>query len=232
MSAGAADDFDTDELDFGDDSESLPWLETDGEDDAAGFDTGRLLGIGLLMLAALGAIVGGIWYFTNSAAGSGPEPDGSLIEAPAEPYRTRPANAGGKEFPGTGDTSFAVGEGQTREGRLADTPPAEAARQEPTSEQGDSEQGASEQGTARRSSAPARGTGVQVGAYSTVAAAEKGWATLRRQTEALNGADYRIVEGRADIGSVQRLYVATGSASEARQLCNALRGDGLDCQVK
>ena len=71
-------------LDFGDGDESLPWLESDDEQTQTGFDTTKLIGIALLMIVALGVIVGAIWWFTNSTAAGGPEPDGSLVEAPDE----------------------------------------------------------------------------------------------------------------------------------------------------
>lgn len=215
------------ELDLGTDGESLPWLESVDDEDGheQGFDTTRLIGIGLLMVAALGLIVGGIWWFTNRPAGGGPEPDGSLIEAPAEPYRVRPEIEGGKTFAGTGDTSFAVGEGQTREGRLATQPEAP----EPAPAAGG--EAASEPPQPRSAALPA-GTAVQVGAYSNRADAEAGWSTLTRQTEALSGVSYRIVEGRADIGTVFRLQAAAGDAASARRLCQALQRDGLPCTVK
>jgi len=213
------------ELDLGRDGESLPWLESVDDEDGheQGFDTARLIGIGLLMIAALGLIVGGIWWFTNRATGGGPEADGSLIAAPAEPYRVRPEDEGGKTFAGTGDTSFAVGEGQTREGRLATAPP------EPETDATD--EAPSEPAPARSAALPA-GTAVQVGAYSSRADAETGWSTLIRQTEVLSGVDYRIVEGRADIGTVFRLQAAAGDAANARRMCQALKGDGLPCTVK
>ena len=195
-----------------------PWLPSFGINYFLGID-----GIGLLMIAALGLIVGGIWWFTNRATGGGPEADGSLIAAPAQPYRVRPEDEGGKTFAGTGDTSFAVGEGQTREGRLATAPP------EPEADATD--EAPSEPAPARSGALPA-GTAVQVGAYSSRADAETGWSTLIRQTEVLSGVDYRIVEGRADIGTVFRLQAAAGDAANARRMCQALKGDGLPCTVK
>ena len=115
---------DEEELAFADDDERLPWLES-AEDDqtAGGIDSGRLIGFGLLGLVALALVGGAVWWFANSGQGAGPTPDGSLVEAPDEPYKTRPDNPGGKVHEGTGDTSFAVGEGETREGRLREDEP-------------------------------------------------------------------------------------------------------------
>ena len=125
--------YDTDEdwegegqLDLADD-ESLPWLEAgEDEDEAAGFDTSRLWLMGVLALALLAVVIGGIWFFSNQASDE-PPADGSVIAAPDAPYKTKPENPGGKTFAGTGDTSFAVGEGQTREGKLAEPAAAPAA---------------------------------------------------------------------------------------------------------
>ena len=79
------------ELDLADD-ESLPWLEAaDDEGDAAGFDTSRLVMLGTLAITLLAAVVGGIWFVTSQVSNE-PEADGSLIEAPDGPYKTRPEN--------------------------------------------------------------------------------------------------------------------------------------------
>ena len=218
------------ELAFGDADANLPWLESDEEEDeVAGFDTMRLLGVGLIMLVALGVIVGGIWWFTNSDVGGGPEPDGSLIAAPKEPYKTAPDNPGGKTFPGTGDTSFAVGEGQTREGRLAEN--TAQAQPTPDGDAGQPNDGASQPQRSGDASLP-RGTAVQVGAFPSREAAEAGWQSLQRQTDVLSGVSHRVIEARADIGTVYRLQAVGGDNASARRLCAALQADGLVCLVK
>lgn len=215
-----------DQLDLAD-GESLPWLEAgEEEDDAAGFDTARLVMVGVLALALLAAVVGGIWFVSNQASDE-PEADGSVIAAPEEPYKTRPDDPGGKTFAGTGDTSFAVGEGQTREGKLAETAPPEPVAKPAAS-------GPSIASTVneppRTSAAP--GTVVQVGAYPRREDAEAAWARLMRQTEALNGVSHRVVEAQVDIGRVYRLQAVAGDRSGANRLCAALKADGLACFVK
>ncbi len=219
------------ELAFDDGDDSLPWLESEDEEEPARFDMARVLGIGLLALVLLGAAAGAIWWLTSSDAAGGPEPDGSVIAAPEEPYRVPPANEGGKTFPGTGDTSFAVGEGQTREGRLADTP-----IREPSGPSLDTltTPGAAPAPTPTRTQDERlpTGTAVQVGAYSNRADAQTGWQTLMRQTSLLNGVKYRIIRGQADIGTVYRLQAAAGSQDNARRLCRELQAAGLACTVK
>ncbi|MEH6682962.1 MAG: SPOR domain-containing protein [Qipengyuania sp.] len=215
-----------DQLDLAED-DSLPWLEAAEDDDhAAGFDTSRLILLGVLALVLLGAVVGGIWFLTNQASDE-PEPDGSVIAAPEEPYKTKPEDPGGKTFAGTGDTSFAVGEGQTREGKLA-----ESTTKQPVdagTSSGPTIASTVNEGTR---ATPVAGTSVQVGAYPRRADAEAAWSNLMRQTEALNGVSHRVVEAQVDIGTVYRLQAITGDRASASRLCAALKADGLACFVK
>ena len=211
------------ELDLADD-ESLPWLDSGDDTEVAGnVDTTRLVLLALLALVALAVVVGGIWFVTNQA-GDEPTPDGSLIAAPDEPYKTKPDDPGGKTFVGTGDTSFAVGEGQTREGQLADPDP------EP-SQTIDGPSIASTINEGERAPV-AYGPAVQVGAYPRREDAEAAWTKLMRQTEALHGVSHRVVEAQVDIGTVYRLQAVTGDRSAANRLCTALKKDGLACFVK
>ncbi|WP_374409301.1 SPOR domain-containing protein [Pelagerythrobacter sp.] len=202
----------TEELELAD-GERLPWLESADYEEEPGVDTGRIFGFALLGLLAIGAVLGAIWYFGNRTSDPELVADGSTIEAPEAPYKERPENPGGRIAAGTGDVAPVVGEGRTPEGRLAQTDaptPSETAA------------GSDEAG----------GVAVQVGAFSSSETAERGWATLTRQTEALNGVSHRVVEGQADIGKVFRLQAIAGDVAAARQLCSALQADGVACQVK
>ncbi|QPC99354.1 SPOR domain-containing protein [Qipengyuania soli] len=222
------DDWDgNDQLDLAE-NERLPWLESGEEDEGAGgFDTSRLVLLGVLAFLALAVVVGGIWYLGKSTSGE-PEPDGSLIAAPTEPYKTRPKDQGGKVFAGTGDTSFAVGEGQSREGKLADTSPIDtktaAAKPSIASTVGEEPRQTKPQ--------PVSGGAVQVGAFPSREEAEAAWGRLIRQTEVLSGVSHRVVEARVDIGRVYRLQALAGDRAGANRLCDALKADGLACFVK
>ena len=66
MVQGVQDSRESRTLDFGADEESLPWLESGEDETQTGYDTTRLIGIGLLMVVALGVIVGAIWWVSNS----------------------------------------------------------------------------------------------------------------------------------------------------------------------
>ena len=88
-------------------------------------------------------------------------------------------------------------------------------------------------GNAAGAQAPAAtGVGVQVGAYSSKAAAEAGWSKLAQQHSALSGVRYRIVEGKAYIGTVFRLQAVAADGAGARALCGRLKSAGVACQVK
>ena len=200
----------------------LPWLEAADEDDDEGLDwtrVGKFAGFfaGFMLLAALA-----IWLLRDWQLAP-PEGDGSVIAAPDAPYKVRPRDPGGKTFAGTGDTSYKVGEGIEREARIAQKQP----RPNPVAPKAEEE------------SAPApapkpqvAGIGVQVGAYSTEAAAQKGWQTLTQRYQRLGDFDRRIIEGRADIGTVFRLQAVAGSVSSANALCSELKANGIECQVK
>lgn len=218
---------DESELDLSED-DSLPWLESDEEDEAAGgFDTAQIIGFVAILLALLAGVVGGVWYFSNRSGDATLVADGSTIEAPEGPYKEKPEDAGGKEFAGTGNVAPAVGEGETREGVMADG--GDAGSSSAGSSSDTSGAGAE---AAANSSASTTGVGVQVGAYGSRARAEEGWATLTRSSEALSGVRYRIVKGEADIGTVYRLQAVAGDRAAADRLCSALKADGLACQVK
>lgn len=220
----AADDtpLETSQFDFVQEEERLPWLET-GEDDfdEADGNAGRLIGLIFAAAVLLIALIGGIWWVMHR--GDGPSsPPGSIIAAPSEPYKIAPANPGGKPMAGTGDTSYAVSEGQTRAPRLneqsADTTPVMATTPEaPSSSPAD---------------AGASGIGVQVGAYGSRDKAEAGWNSLVQQSEALKGLHHRIIQGSADIGTVYRLQAVAGDRGAANALCARLRGESIACQVK
>jgi hypothetical protein len=227
-----------DELDLAD-TDSLPWLESDEEDeDAGGFDGGQFMLFALGLVALLGVAVGGVWWLTNRAATSEAVADGSMIEAPEGPIKQRPDDPGGKTFAGTGNVAPVVGEGGSRPAVVAEAPlPPLPGGATPGTKPAPA---ASPSGTATKPvpvaspSAPAvvQGVGVQLAAYGTRARAEQGWTDAQRRTDALKGVKYRVVEGKVDIGTVYRLQAVAATRAEADRLCAALKSDGVDCQVK
>lgn len=229
------------ELNFAE-SDSLPWLESDEEDEGAGgFDSSQLIGLAAILLVFAAIFVGIVYFLSSYNRGPVEIADGSLIEAPKGPYKERPENPGGRKFAGTDAVAPEVGNGGVTDGRIADTgagsgdqnlgvamPP--IAGGEPTAPVTPAPQPA--ETSAPEPSAATSGVGVQVGAFGSRARAEQGWNTLRRQSAALSGYKRRILEGQADRGTVFRLQAVAPTLAEANRLCAALKRDGLDCQVK
>ncbi|MXO88915.1 SPOR domain-containing protein [Altererythrobacter aestuarii] len=215
------------QLVLADDGERLPWLESDEEYEEEGFNT-RLILFALLGLLAVAAIVFTAWFFLRDQSDNEMSADGSTISAPDEPYKERPEDPGGSEVAGTGDVSYGVGEGQVTEGRLADTAPAPSI----DIDQAGNNASADDASDSEPAAATTTGVGVQVGAFSSRAAAQNGWAQLRTRFSVLQGVDYRIVEGAADSGTIYRLQAVASNAAAADTLCRAIRSSGGDCQVK
>ncbi|WP_309622329.1 SPOR domain-containing protein [Novosphingobium sp.] len=210
----------TERLALDDADERLPWLESgdDADDGDEGSETGHTLRLGLLALAALAAIVLGIYWITHRNPDPALTPDGSLVAAEPQPYKEAPKDPGGKTFDGTGDTSFAVSEGQSKPAQMA---------------AGQTAAPAPEARPSTAAAAAAGGVGVQVGAFSSKAAAEAGWAKLTGSAgSALSGVSHRVIEGKADNGTVFRLQAVAPNADAAQALCGKLKAAGISCQVK
>lgn len=221
----------TEQLELTEEDERLPWLESAEDDDYQshydGYDTGKVLIMFVLGLVALAALVGAIWWFSNRSPDPELVADGSVVAAPSEPYKVAPKDPGGKTFDGTGDSSFAVSEGQNRPAQLGGpaAPPAAAPAVVPTAAPT----------AAAKAGAPAAagGVGVQVGAFSSQAKAEEGWSKLVAQAGgALGGVSHRVVAGTADNGTIYRLQAVAPDSASANALCGRLKGAGIACQVK
>lgn len=216
------------QLELGDEDVRLPWLE--GEDDeledTGGSGVGQGLLLSLLGLVAIGLIAGGIFWATRSKPDRQLVADGGVIAAPKEPYKTKPENPGGEIVSGTGDTSFAVAEGQSR------PPQIDAKDEAPKPGFASIEKRVKVAAPAEKTEAAVSGVGVQVGAYTSKQQAEAGWRTLQTQYPGLSGVNHRIVEGKADIGTVYRLQAVPGDLAAAKALCSGMKDAGLSCQVK
>ncbi len=199
----------------------LPWLESADENVDEGLDwarIGKFAGVVAGLLVAIAAVI----LLLTQWASAPPEGDGSLIEAPAEPYKVRPKDRGGSIVAGTGDTAYQVGQGVDNEATLAesDTAPTPTPSASPSAK------------ASAAPEAPISGVAVQIGAYSSEADAQKGWDQIRARYEPLGGYTRRIVQGQADIGTVWRLQAVTGSMAGAFALCDDMRRNGIECQVK
>lgn len=223
----------TEQLALAGQDERLPWLESPDDDDLAydRHNTGGLIRLVLVGLVVLGGIVGGIWWLTHQATQEAVVADGSLVPAEPGPYKVPPSDPGGKQFAGTGDQTYVVLDGQSRAPQLAGSEAVPVAVPTPVPQPTASP---STKPSAAPSAEPAaRGVGVQVGAYSSKAAAEAGWTKLVSQSNgALSGVSHRIISGTADIGTVYRLQAVAGDTAGATALCGRLKASGIACQVK
>jgi hypothetical protein len=209
------------ELAFAQEDERLPWLEADDDAEEGAVDTGRVIAFVVGSLVVLGLIIGALWWAFRDRSGDNLVADGSTIEAPAGPYKTRPANPGGSEAVGTGDTSFKVAQGQEVEGQLA-------SQDQPRPSIDRNQSGA---GPAPAGASGGEGVGVQVGAYSSKDRAEAGWATLSTRYPALADVKHRIVQVTIDGSPIYRLQAVEGDAKAAEALCSSLDSQGADCRV-
>lgn len=216
------------------DEDRLPWLESPDDVDLEeeGVDAGRIVGFIVLGVVALALLLGAVYWLSRGSSGPG-EADGSVIEASKGPYKVKPEDAGGKVFEGTGDTSFKVSEGLRPQGSVgAEAVPAATPAAPAPAPSASASKAPAAQASASPAPAATGGVGVQIGAFSSKAAAEAAWSKFQGQYESLKGVGHRVIEARADIGTVYRLQAVTGDVAAARTLCSALSAGGLKCQVK
>jgi len=216
-------------------TDRLPWLESAEDDDVYGLDSRRVLmaaGVGLALLLAL---VAGIWFLTHRPAGVAPPADGSIVAAPDAPFKEAPSDPGGKQYAGTGDTSYAASQGEQH---LAQLGGENAVPSAGASYAGGAPVAAPSQAAPKAAPAaapvddggPAGGV-VQIAAYTSDAAAQAGWNRLVTAHESLKGMNHRIVAAKIDLGTVYRLQLVT-SAGGGAALCERLKAEALPCQVK
>ena len=97
----------------------LPWLEAVEDDDGGdGPSTLKLIVAVLIGLAAIGGIVGGLFWLGNRHAPGSPTGEPETIKAPEGAYKVRPAKSGGMTVQGQGDSSFAASAGADPKGRI------------------------------------------------------------------------------------------------------------------
>lgn len=228
------------------DNDRLPWLETaEEETDAA--STTRLIGAVLVGLAAIAAILGGIYWFQHRAPAPG---NGQLIAAQEGDYKVKPDDPGGLKVDGEGDAAVATsgggkgGSGKIAVGSLPETPvvgrkAADAAHGGP----GASAVSATAAGPAGKLSAPApgkpvtvasgggAGAVVQLGAFPSEAAANGAWTAQSKRFDYLAALGKSVQKAEVNGRTFYRLRVNAGSASAAQELCGKLKVAGEGCLV-
>lgn len=230
--AGAAADTGDHQLTLTGDDDTLPWLASDDEEEDEGGGTDyRILIFAVAALLALGGILWAAKSFFDGRGEATMAADGSTIAAPEGDYKERPANPGGQDVAGTGDLSYEVGEGVTREGQLA-SPEGAATPSVDVSQPRTPAAAGTPSSAATTTAASSGGVGVQVGAYQSRESAEAGWSQLSTRHPVLQGANHRVIEGTVDSGTIYRLQAVAANGAAADAMCRAIRNAGGDCQVK
>jgi hypothetical protein len=235
------------ELEVGDE-DRLPWLEAVEEDGDGGDgpSVAKLIAAILIGLIAIGVIVGGLFWLGNrNQAGGGND----IIAAPEGDYKVRPENPGGMNVSGEGEVAAAASAGATPQGNLAlnapetpvsrppqpvAVPPAPAPAQPPAA------------APARPAPAPARpapapapvhpapqqpaapGGTIQLGAFSSQAAANQAWSALSGRFHYLAPLSHNVAA--AQVGG-RTLYRLRASGADAAGVCRRLQVAGEACST-
>ncbi|MDB5671497.1 MAG: hypothetical protein JWO25_2456, partial [Alphaproteobacteria bacterium] len=229
-----------DELDEG---ERLPWLEAVEEDEAKEAPSILKLIVAVLIgLAAIGGIVGGIFWLGNrdgsrTAAGS-PE----LIRAPAADYKAKPTTPGGMQVEGEGDSSYAASAGADTKGNIDTSavpetpvvrpPPAPKSTAKPAAKPAPVETAkivAAKPKPAPAAAAPAPaagGPGIQLGAFSSNTQAEGAWKTMSARFKYLSPLNHSVAS--ANVGG-KTYYRLRAYGPDSKGLCARLRVAGENC---
>lgn len=236
----------------------LPWLEAaDGFEEDGEVSPARLLVMVLGGLLLIGAVLGGLWWIQNGGARG----KGELIAAQEGNYKIAPENDGAKTFEGEGDASFSASEGaepagkvdpsrmpeepavtpQEREAAVTKVAAAKAAAAKAGWAKATPADNAKAQPAATSVKTPdadtktapvATGSAmIQLGAFSSEAAAAKAWTNLSKRFAYLADLNKSVSPAKAGNATVYRLRVSAGTTANASNLCGKLRVAGENCVV-
>jgi cell division septation protein DedD len=230
--------------DMADDGDRLPWLEAVDEEDAGeGPSALKLIAAVVIGLVAIGLVVGTLFWLGNRSAGDG---ETELIEAPEGPYRVAPEERGGMKAEGEGGTAHAASEGQEPQGNLSmnvpETPvgpggrqPAQPGQQaEPKAAPPQAQPGQAQPGQAqpqRPAAQPApqpapSGPAIQLGAFSSQAAAQNAWRALSGRFRYLAPLTHSVTPVQT---GGRTLYRLRASGPGAADICRRLAVAGESC---
>ena len=231
--------------DMADDGDRLPWLEAvDEENGGDGPSALKLIAAVVIGLLAIGLVVGTLFWLGNRGDDAEGEPE--LIQAPDGPYRVAPDAPGGMQAEGQGGTAHAASEGQEPQGNLSmRVPEAPVARgqqpqqgqQAPQAEQGQQPQPAQQAQPkaappARPAQQPAQqqpaasGPAIQLGAFSSQAAAQSAWRALSGRFRYLAPLTHSVTTVQAGGRTLYRLRAVGPNAAD---ICRRLQVAGETC---
>lgn len=239
----------------------LPWLEAaDGVEEDGEVSPARLLVMVLGGLLLIGAVLGGLWWVQNGGArGKGeliaaqdgnykvaPKNDGAKTfegEGDASFSASEGAEPAGKVDPTRMPEEPAVTP-QEREAAKAAAAKAAAdkaamakAKPAPTTAKSEPKVAAASvkaPAATAKAAPPAAAAGsamIQLGAFSSDAAAAKAWTNLSKRFAYLADLNKSVSPAKVGDGTVYRLRVAAGTAANAANLCGKLRVAGENCVV-
>ena len=208
----------------------------------------------VLVIAAIGAIIlvfGGLWWMSNREVSL--DGDGSIIAAPALPYKVRPDDIGGMTVEGQGDAAFAASEGADANGQLdlgaESEAPVQAQRVAPAKPAAPVAMGQKASATvavggvlvparpnvagprpAPRQSGDTNGTGlIQLGTYSDAAGANQAYAALVQRYSDLDGLPRQTAKTIVAGKTFYQLRISAGA--QAQNVCARLKAGGASCSL-
>jgi cell division septation protein DedD len=214
----------------------LPWLEAVEEDGGRdGPSALKLIVAVLIGLAAIGGIVGGIFWLGNRDGGATREAE--LIKAPEGAYKVHPDDPGGMTVEGEGDTAFAASAGADPKGKINTNAVPEApvvkGQPQPQAEPAAKPAPVPAPTPAAKTPAPANapaatgpGGTVQLGAFSSESGANNAWKAMSGRFGYLAPLTHNVV---AVSSGGKTLYRLRASGPGAASVCSRLKVAGESC---
>ncbi|HEX8514242.1 MAG TPA: SPOR domain-containing protein [Allosphingosinicella sp.] len=222
-----------------DNDDRLPWLEAVEEDSGeAGPSPLKLIVAVLIGLAAIGGIVGGIFWMGNRDGAENGAPE--VIAAAEGPYKVKPDSPGGMKVEGQGETAFDAAQGGTpnasidtgavAEAPVTAQPKGAASAPAPAEKEPLLKAPAPSNAQAAKPAAPAPaaagGATIQLGAFPSGAAAEKAWKALSGRFAYLAPLSHSVVQANVNGKTYYRLRA---SGADAAGICGRLKVAGEQC---
>jgi cell division septation protein DedD len=188
----------------------------------------------LIALAAIGAVVGGLFWMNNrSDSGGSASGEPELIRAPEGDYKTKPDKTGGMTVEGEGGTAFAASEGADPKGAINTNGVSEA----PMTKGQPAQQPQQPAAPAPKAEAPAPatpapaapaagGASIQLGAFSSQAGANAAWKAMSARFRYLAPLTHSVVPVQSG-GKI--LYRLRASGPGAADICGRLKVAGESC---
>jgi hypothetical protein len=221
-----------------DNDDRLPWLEAvEEEGGESGPSALKLIVAVLIGLAAIGGIVGGIFWMGNrDGAANGPP---ELIKAPDGAYKVKPDSPGGMAVEGQGETAFDAAQGGTpnasidtsavTEAPVTAQPKAQApapAAKEPPLLKAPPPTNVPAAKPETPAAAAGGGATVQLGAFPSSASAEKAWKAMSGRFGYLAPLAHNVVAAQVNGKTWYRLRASGPGAAD---VCGRLRVAGENC---